>query len=346
MLYDPETLTNFMPLKNYSVLKALVIGKKLATNNSPHYQILVQDESGIQHRVAVNTKSQLPPSELLFYFDDDFRHELTDKIEEANLPTGFTPVDSRPNALALDFVRRNLFDISKMKALPLDLPGPDNDLNEKLDFYIKKAVGDPSVLLYAWGEKWGPEPDKKDQYFGFLPGSGIHDIHMNQGNEGSFKRDNGIWQDGGILLHFTLTNQWVALFLAFQSQSFHTDDLGNAVSEVPIQSSASKDIYIIAAMVSPEAGQPEKVYLLNAANTPVSLDGFIITDMLERQLLLNNHIIEAGEMLVVTLDTGTIQLGNNGGALSLLDPDGKTVDGVSYTKKQAENKGKLVVFSK
>jgi len=148
------------------------------------------------------------------------------------------------------------------------------------------------------------------------------------------------------LLHFTLTNQWVALFLAFQSQSFHTDDLGNAVSEVPIQSSASKDIYIIAAMVSPEAGQPEKVYLLNAANTPVSLDGFIITDMLERQLLLNNHIIEAGEMLVVTLDTGTIQLGNNGGALSLLDPDGKTVDGVSYTKKQAENKGKLVVFSK
>lgn len=335
-----------MPLKNYSILKALVIGKKLATNNSPHYQILVQDEAGMQHRVAVNTKSQLPPSELLFYFDDDFRHELTDKLVEANLPTGFTSVESRPNALALDFVRRNLFDTSKMKALPLDLPGPDNDLNEKLDFYIKKAVSDPSVLLYAFGEKWGPEPDRKDQYFGFLPGSGIHDIHMNQGNEGNFKRDNGTWQDGGILLHFTLTNQWVALFLAFQSQSFHTDQLGNAISEIPSQSTAQKDIYIIAALVSPEAGQTEKVYLLNASNAPVSLDGFVLTDMLERQLPLNYQTIGAGEMRIVTLDNSTIQLGSNGGALSLLNPDGKTVDGVSYTKKQAEDKGKLVVFSK
>lgn len=335
-----------MPLKNYSILKAHVIGKKLATSNSPHYQILVQDESGVQHRVAVNVKSQLPPSELLYYFDDDFRHELTDKIKQANLASGFTSVASRPNELALDFVRRNIFDTSKMKALPLDVPGPDNDLNEKLDFYIKKAAGDPSVILYAWGEKWGPEPDKKDQYFGFLPGSGIHDIHMNQGNEGRFERDNGIWQDGGILLHFTLTDQWVALFLAFQSQSFHTDDLGNAISEVPSQSSERKDVYIIAALVSPESGQQEKVYLLNASGASVSLEGFVLKDMLNRRLAFQNQTIGAGEMLIVTLNNSTIQLGSNGGTLSLLDPDGKTMDGVSYTKKQAGVKGKLVVFSK
>ncbi|KAA6439257.1 DUF2278 family protein [Dyadobacter flavalbus] len=335
-----------MPLKNYSILKALVIGKKLATSSSPHYQILVQDESGMQHRVAVNAKSQLPPSELLYYFDDDFQHELTDKIAEADLPSGFTSIASRPDGLALDFVRRNLFDTSKMKALPLDLPGPDNDLNEKLDFYIKKAVGDPTVVLYAFGEKWGSEPDKKDQYFGFLPGSGIHDIHMNQGNEGRFERDNGIWQDGGILLHFTLTDQWVALFLAFQSQSFHTDDSGNAVSEAPSQSSERGDVYIIAALASPESGQQEKVYLLNASGTSISLDGFVLTDMLNRRHPLDGKTIGAGEMLIVMLDNSTIQLGNNGGTLSLLDPDGKTMDGVSYTKKQSGIKGKLIVFSK
>ena len=30
----------------------------------------------------------------------------------------------------------------------------------------------------------------------------IHDIHMNQGNVEKWKGDNGIWQDGGILIHF------------------------------------------------------------------------------------------------------------------------------------------------
>ena len=47
---------------------------------------------------------------------------------------------------------------------------------------------------------------------------------MNQGNTGQFHRDDGIWQDGGLLLHYPGTNQWVAIFLAFQSQGWHTDD--------------------------------------------------------------------------------------------------------------------------
>ena len=35
--------------------------------------------------------------------------------------------------------------------------------------------------MYAFGERWGPESHKADQYFGFVPGNGVHDIHMNQG---------------------------------------------------------------------------------------------------------------------------------------------------------------------
>ena len=54
---------------------------------------------------------------------------------------------------------------------------------------------------------------------GFVPGNGIHDIHMNQGNVGSFVRDDGVWQDGGVLFHFPGEQQWTAIFLKFQSQS-------------------------------------------------------------------------------------------------------------------------------
>ena len=47
---------------------------------------------------------------------------------------------------------------------------------------------------------------------------------MNQGNEKGHQQDNGVWQDGGLFLHFADENRWLAFFLAFQSQSFHTDD--------------------------------------------------------------------------------------------------------------------------
>jgi hypothetical protein len=37
-------------------------------------------------------------------------------------------------------------------------------------------------------------------------------------------------------------------------------------------------------------------------------------------------------------------LGNRGGLISLLDPDGLKVDGVAYTKTQAEREGWSLVF--
>jgi hypothetical protein len=38
------------------------------------------------------------------------------------------------------------------------------------------------------------------------------------------------------------------------------------------------------------------------------------------------------------------KLGNSGGIITLLDPSGLKVDGVSYTKEQARRQGWLVVF--
>ncbi|HEY8720391.1 DUF2278 family protein [Pengzhenrongella sp.] len=73
-----------------------------------------------------------------------------------------------------------------------------------------------------------------DKVFGFLPGNGVHDVHMNQGNGGSFGRDDGVWQDGGLLLHLVTEQRWVAIFLAFQSQAWHTDDVtGHALGGSP-----------------------------------------------------------------------------------------------------------------
>jgi len=50
-----------------------------------------------------------------------------------------------------------------------------------------------------------------------------------------------------------------------------------------------------------------------------------------------------GATLEVTL-SGGVQLGNNGGAIRLLDAAGLKVDGVSYTAAQAKQQGWTVVF--
>jgi len=101
--------------------------------------------------------------------------------------------------------------------------GPDNDLNEKIDHYIQRAMADEDAVLYAFGERWGPEAGKKDKIFGFLPGNGVHDIHMNQGNSQRFRHDDGVWQDGGVIVAAP-GGGWTAILLRFQTQAWKTDD--------------------------------------------------------------------------------------------------------------------------
>ena len=221
-----------MPLTNYGVLKGRPIAKKLGSGSSPHYQVhIIDDET--DYRIAVNVKSKLSPSELEYLVVDNFEHPILDDLPA--LEVGFTELEHAPGGLALDYIRGNLFDRDGMRALPHNVPGPDNDLNEKIDSVIQRASSDENAALYAFGERWGPEHNKKDKHFGFLPGNGIHDIHMNQGNHQSFRRQDGVWQDGGMVVHFPeadgAAEQWVAVFLKFQSQAWHTDDVeGHALA--------------------------------------------------------------------------------------------------------------------
>ena len=224
-----------MPLRSYGVLQGRVVGRRRedSSDSSPHYQMHVVDDAETDYRIAVNVLSQQAPSELLYLAVDDFRHPIT-----ALLPTGggWTPLPSGPGAANLDFIRGNLFDPKLMRPLPPDVSGPDNDLADRLDHYTERAMADDEAILYAFGERWGPESNVPDKIFGFRPGNGVHDIHMNQGNSARFRDDDGVWQDGGLLFRFPGEDRWVAIFLAFQSQAWHTDDTtGHAIVDVPTE---------------------------------------------------------------------------------------------------------------
>ncbi len=216
-----------MPLKKYSVLKGTVIGH-LRNADDDHYQILVSAGKAM-HRVAVNVKSSAPksPSTLLFLAQSKLPEALTQGLQA--LKVGSTKLPSKAGGLALDYVRMGWFKPTAMKLVPADAPGADNDLKDKLEAAVAKAVKQAGSVIYAFGEKWGPEPDDQDQYFKFLPGNGIHDIHMNQGNSGKYTADNGAWQDGGLVFSYP-DGKWQAFFFAFQSQSFKTNAKGHPVA--------------------------------------------------------------------------------------------------------------------
>jgi uncharacterized protein YukJ len=329
-----------MPLAKYGVLKGKAVGAKREDGDStPHYQVHITSNS--QHyRIAVNVKSQASPSELLFLVDDSFQHPLTNGLTD--LPLGFNPLKSKPGGQALDFIRGNLFNREDMRLLPHNLPGPDNDLSDQLEHYINRAIREPDAIVYAFGQRWGPEPTTKDKTFNFLPGNGIHDIHMNQGNIAPFLGDDGVWQDGGLLIRFPSTDQWVAIFLAFQSQSWHTDDVtGHTIVDVP---SSDNVVRIVGALANPIGPAPEHetVTILNASPGAINLQGWQIADKLKNKHTLSGTI-NPGATLVIALPPN-VQLGNKGGIITLLNNKGLKVDGVSYTEEQAKKEGWTIVF--
>jgi uncharacterized protein YukJ len=213
----------------YGVLKGTVAGH-LRNADDDHYQILVRAKSEV-HRVASNVKSSAPnsPSTLLFQSITTLPDKLVKSLRA--LPVGFTVLPPKPNTPAVDYVRGGLVQRKAMKLVPPDRPGADNDLKDLLEAAVIKALSQPNSLIYAFGSKWGPEKNKPDQYFKFVPGNGIHDIHMNQGNSGAYRSDNGIYHDGALVIEYP-GDKWRGFFFAFQSQSFDTDDKGNPVGPV------------------------------------------------------------------------------------------------------------------
>jgi hypothetical protein len=177
---------------------------------------------------------------------------------------------------------------------------------------------------------------------------------MNQGNSGRFTVDDGVWQDGGLLLHFPNQNQWVAIFLAFQSQAWHTDDTtGHTSTDVgqpgpgpqPGPGEPDHQVRIVGALVNPTGPAPEAetVTLLNASSQDVDLAGWAILDRNKQRMTLPAQSLAAGATIRILVQS-PVQLSNQGGIITLLNPAGLKVDGVAYTKDQASAEGWTITF--
>lgn len=212
-----------MPIENYGVLKGRILdGRQERYEEYPHYQILIEGKDGTKYRAAVNVMSRYQESEILYLGVDSFQVKNENRLKQ--LSVGITPIPSVNKELGIDYIREDIRkQYGRMILMPHNKPGPANDLNDLLHAYIKEGAKHKDTI-YVFGSHYGPEK-REDPIFDFYPMQGIHNVHMNQGNKGKWKRDNGIWQDGAILIE--KKDRWIAIFLAFLTQTFHTDEEGN-----------------------------------------------------------------------------------------------------------------------
>lgn len=218
-----------MPVPNYSVLKGDPIRGEVVFNQAgqPHYRIYLNTGSG-ESEADVNIASA-DGSEVLYAIDNEFTPPNEGALGDLSL--GTARLDRVPGTLALDYVREEIagaFMVQRasMQLLPIPKPGdPEqtDDLKNAVVNLLDRAVRDPRGVIYAFGSAFS-DPNGT---------TGIHNIHMNQGNPpGPFDAENGIWQDGALFINLPgqiPQNRWAAVFIAFQTESWETDSSGDPI---------------------------------------------------------------------------------------------------------------------
>jgi uncharacterized protein YukJ len=193
--------------RRYGILVGRVRdGREKASGASPHYEIWIE-AGGDNYRVAVNVRS-VDGSDVLAFFDPDFRKPTKlDLPARAEGPPGLTPLSTGPGGEGLDYLRDGLFPLDAMQPIPPE--GSGISLKNLLDGQVERAKADPQAVAIAVGESFAD--GGSDETFGFSPERGVHDIHMMQGNSGSFASDNRVNGDGALFIRFA-GGETIALF--------------------------------------------------------------------------------------------------------------------------------------
>jgi uncharacterized protein YukJ len=224
-----------MPIANYSVLAGSPTAGKVVSGASTHYQITMQATGG-PFTVAVNIQS-VDGSEVLYAIEEGFTPP--DLAGLLALPMGMTKLSSVSGGLALDYVRSTVNGVpmitkAQMTLLPqlkakaqggsaeaqMIQQARAKALENAVVTLLNMTIAEKDGVIYAFGSAYS-DKGKVD---------GIHDIHMNQGNpKNNHGGDNGVWQDGALLIHLPSKRTWTAVFIAFQTESWTTDSAGNPV---------------------------------------------------------------------------------------------------------------------
>ncbi|TVY52333.1 Uncharacterized protein LCER1_G008812 [Lachnellula cervina] len=200
----------------YGVWKGTPIsysGQTLEQDKSPHITLTFDDGTGKTVEANINVASTSTDTELVYWLNNTWSHPVTKTL--TSLSSGFTQATTTDGTgLSLDFLRTTpaLVDFSAGRVVQdSDASDTANNILDQLEPIIKAAIA-AKATVYIFGRDYG---------------TGIDDVHMNQGNTGDYQ--NAVGTDGALIFHYPTGNQqWVAVFLAFASQEVPTDNTTGA----------------------------------------------------------------------------------------------------------------------
>lgn len=320
---------------------------------TPHLQVRVLEASGQPWRVAVNVQSDTG-SEVVYWLVDPLReHPVLTGLD--GLPSGYSLAAASPHS-ALDYVRGPFFDWASGTALPASGSASADDLQDLLSLHLQHCK-DAGGEIFAFGDRFDSNRHLPiDAQFGNTDGlHGIHNIHLNQGNTGRHASENRPFQDGGVILAHP--DRHVGLFLAFQTQRVPTDASGKPTPQsqliadliAPVTpGSAGEPVYLERALVNPAGDDvgKETVVVGNLTNAPVSLQGWRLVDRNQHVTQIAALTLDPGASELIQLDGSGVQLGNAGGNLLLLNPEGRQVDAVVYTTTPSATENRYTRFNR
>ncbi|KAL4971984.1 hypothetical protein BDW66DRAFT_155152 [Aspergillus desertorum] len=383
-----------MPVDNYGVLKCRAVAYKLEDrrqspkapqlslyvrdtvspmpmlNDCGHNSHLDEDGAGLPvYRAAINiTSGDLDDSRLAYWVNHQIdQNPVVDRLSQ--LEYGFHPIENDKRRMGLDYIRNSLFTTTNGRLLPHDIPGQYSDIIDVLAPYIEQAIREEADL-YLFGSR--TETGPRSETWSGSPT--IHNIHMNQGNGRKFRADDGVFQDGALIVHFKcrhpdsvfgcseewLADEWLGIFLAFASQAVHTDpSSGHAISGVGWSDILRPDIIedgvvIREARVHLDSSDTDADAEMDVGTRPGFRTGrrksltVTLSNHTHRAVRLGHWTIRNGSGCVHTLPRGVAlrprddqnfeledcTLSEDGDTILLLNEYGLRVDGVSYNSAQ------------
>lgn len=182
-------------------------------------EVAEDDGSTRQWDSAINVGTNDSDDLLKYKFIFDFHHPIITTLKAAR--SGFSDLTEAEQLPALDFLRSDLLSETGTwrNSDIMDGSNQVEPVASLLRLLSKARAGNFDV--YVFGRK-------------YTDGFGIHDVHMNQGSQGSFLNNgvddhndhNDIWQDGAVIVD-TQQPELAAYFTVFTQQLVPTDKLGN-----------------------------------------------------------------------------------------------------------------------
>ena len=195
-------------MEKYVMFRGKIIDKWYDFDKRAHYHIVATDNNGKKYDLAVNIgsiyakKNEIISSNLKVYYAKNYNFQKEIIQEMLLQKVGVT--ECKEN-LRLDYIKMKLFPHNKM----IQMKGFDEKnifLTEIIEKYVMKAINNDDYEVFAFGRL-------------YANGKGLHDIHMNQGSTGKFKKHDAPYSDGGLFFRNKQNNKIAVIFIAFVSQN-------------------------------------------------------------------------------------------------------------------------------